>query len=68
MFHRTDDLRIDELRPLIPPAILMEELPLTEAASTLVWRSRSDSVNHAAIRCCHFSCRLEPVTPDRRGL
>jgi 3-deoxy-7-phosphoheptulonate synthase len=42
MFHRTDDLRIDELRPLIPPAILMEELPLTEQASTLVWQSRSD--------------------------
>jgi 3-deoxy-7-phosphoheptulonate synthase len=42
MFHRTDDLRIDELRPLIPPAILMEELPLTEQASTLVWQSRGD--------------------------
>jgi 3-deoxy-7-phosphoheptulonate synthase len=42
MFHRTDDLRIDELRPLIPPAILMEQLPLGEAESTLVWRSRSE--------------------------
>jgi 3-deoxy-7-phosphoheptulonate synthase len=42
MFHRTDDLRIDELRPLIPPAILMEELPLTEHASTLVWQTRSE--------------------------
>ena len=42
MFHRTDDLRIDELRPLIPPAILMEELPLTEQASTLVSQSRQD--------------------------
>ena len=42
MYHRTDDLRIDELRPLIPPAILMEELPLGEAASTVVWRSRSE--------------------------
>lgn len=41
MFHPTDDLRIDELRPLIPPAILMEELPLGETASTLVWQSRS---------------------------
>ncbi|SVE11330.1 uncharacterized protein METZ01_LOCUS464184, partial [marine metagenome] len=26
MLHTTDDLRIAELRPLIPPAILMEEL------------------------------------------
>jgi 3-deoxy-7-phosphoheptulonate synthase len=42
MFHPTDDLRIDELRPLIPPAILMEELPLGEAESTLVWRSRGE--------------------------
>ena len=42
MFHRTDDLRIDELRPLIPPAILMEELPLTEQVSTLVSESRRD--------------------------
>ncbi len=40
MFHRTDDLRIETLRPLLPPAILMEELPISEAASTLVARSR----------------------------
>jgi 3-deoxy-7-phosphoheptulonate synthase len=32
----TDDLRIDRLRPLIPPAILMEQYPITEAASTTV--------------------------------
>jgi 3-deoxy-7-phosphoheptulonate synthase len=42
MLHRTDDLRIQELRPLIPPAILMEELPVSEKASTLVWRSRAE--------------------------
>jgi 3-deoxy-7-phosphoheptulonate synthase len=42
MLHRTDDLRIDNLKPLIPPAILMEELPMDEAASTLVWQSRND--------------------------
>jgi 3-deoxy-7-phosphoheptulonate synthase len=42
MQHRTDDLRIEGLRPLIPPAILMEELPLGEEASTLVWQSRSE--------------------------
>jgi 3-deoxy-7-phosphoheptulonate synthase len=42
MPHRTDDLRIDNLKPLIPPAILMEELPTDEAASTLVWQSRND--------------------------
>ncbi|MDH3519944.1 MAG: 3-deoxy-7-phosphoheptulonate synthase [Myxococcales bacterium] len=42
MLHRIDDLRIDNLRPLLPPAILMEELPADEATSTLVWRSRSE--------------------------
>jgi 3-deoxy-7-phosphoheptulonate synthase len=42
MLHQTDDLRIDELRPLLPPAILMEELPLDERSSTLVWQSRAE--------------------------
>ena len=40
MLHATDDLRIEKIRPLIPPAILMEDLPLTEAASTTVAESR----------------------------
>jgi 3-deoxy-7-phosphoheptulonate synthase len=42
MFHQTDDLRIEELRPLISPAILMEELPLSEAASTTVAAARDE--------------------------
>jgi 3-deoxy-7-phosphoheptulonate synthase len=40
MFYRTDDLRIENLRPLIPPAILMEELPLTETGSAVVAHAR----------------------------
>jgi 3-deoxy-7-phosphoheptulonate synthase len=40
MLHATDDLRIEKIRPLIPPAILMEDLPLSEAASTTVAESR----------------------------
>jgi 3-deoxy-7-phosphoheptulonate synthase len=40
MLHQTDDVRIRQLKPLIPPAILMEELPMSEAVSTLVARSR----------------------------
>lgn len=36
MLQTTDDLRIANLRPLLPPAILMEEAPLTEAASETV--------------------------------
>ena len=30
---RTRDLRIESIRPLMPPAILLEELPLGEAAA-----------------------------------
>src|SRR6187399_980853 len=40
MLRPTDDLRIEQIRPLIPPAILMENLPLTERASTTVAESR----------------------------
>lgn len=40
MFHLTDDLRIERLRPLIPPAILIEEIPLTEAAAATVTAAR----------------------------
>ncbi|MEW6750480.1 MAG: 3-deoxy-7-phosphoheptulonate synthase [Candidatus Latescibacterota bacterium] len=42
MFELTDDLRIAALRPLIPPAILMEELPITEAASRTVAQTRRE--------------------------
>ena len=42
MFRRTDDLRIQDLRPLIAPAILMEDLPITEALSTTVAQAREE--------------------------
>ncbi|MEE3326081.1 MAG: 3-deoxy-7-phosphoheptulonate synthase [Myxococcota bacterium] len=41
MIHATDDLRIETLRPLISPAILMEDLPITEEISGTVARARS---------------------------
>ena len=41
MIHPTDDLRIDTLRPLISPAILMEDLPMTEEMSSTVTQARS---------------------------
>jgi 3-deoxy-7-phosphoheptulonate synthase len=40
MIRLTDDLRIEKIRPLIPPAILMENLPITERASTTVAEGR----------------------------
>jgi 3-deoxy-7-phosphoheptulonate synthase len=38
--YTTDDIRIERLRPLLPPAILMEEYPVTEGASELVADAR----------------------------
>jgi 3-deoxy-7-phosphoheptulonate synthase len=40
MFQQTDDLRITQVRPLLPPAILLEEIPLTERASNVVANTR----------------------------
>lgn len=41
----TDDLHIAELRPLLPPAILMEEIPVSEQASTMISQSRQQVRN-----------------------
>jgi 3-deoxy-7-phosphoheptulonate synthase len=40
-FRRTDDLRITQVRPLIPPAILLEEIPISERASNVVADTRT---------------------------
>lgn len=40
MYQEVDDLRIESLRPLISPAILQEDFPITEFASNLVADSR----------------------------
>jgi 3-deoxy-7-phosphoheptulonate synthase len=41
MFRETDDLRITQVRPLIPPAILLEEIPISERASNVVANTRA---------------------------
>ena len=41
MFRPTDDLRIRDVRPLIPPAILLEEIPISERASNVVSDARA---------------------------
>jgi 3-deoxy-7-phosphoheptulonate synthase len=41
MLQRTDDLRITQVRPLIPPAILLEEIPISEKASNVVSDARA---------------------------
>lgn len=43
MFRITDDLRVTLLRPLIPPAILREELPISRRASKLVLEMRQQA-------------------------
>jgi hypothetical protein len=48
MYYQTDDVRIENLKPLIPPAILMEEYPLSEGGSAMVARTRS-----AVVDCLH---------------
>src|SRR5437867_1930758 len=44
MPQSTRDLRIRRFRPLVPPAILLEELPLSDAGSVTVMRGRADVV------------------------
>ena len=41
MFHVIDDARISGYRPLISPAILMEEIPVSEQAAKLIANARS---------------------------
>ncbi len=40
-----DNARIAQTRPLLPPAILIEEIPLPESATTVVDRGRAESSN-----------------------
>lgn len=45
MFHNTDDIRIRRLRPLISPAILLEEQPISAEASRLVASVREQTTD-----------------------
>src|SRR5258706_14086711 len=42
---RTRDLRVESIRPLLPPAILLEELPVTETAALTIAHGREEIVN-----------------------
>src|SRR5690606_17895609 len=46
----TDDLRVSEIRPLLPPAILLEEIPATEAALATIGDAREAIANILAGR------------------
>jgi 3-deoxy-7-phosphoheptulonate synthase len=43
MRYATDDIRIDGLRPLLPPAVLLEEVALDEKGAELVTRARTEA-------------------------
>ena len=43
--RKTDDLRIRQVRPLIPPAILLEEIPVSTRASNVVANTRMAIAN-----------------------
>lgn len=42
---KIDDVNIDGLRPLLPPVILMEELPVSDTSADMISRSRNDIGN-----------------------
>jgi 3-deoxy-7-phosphoheptulonate synthase len=45
MISKTNNLRIIEKRALVPPAVLIEEIPITESASNLVSNTRKTISN-----------------------
>ncbi len=45
MFYRTNDLRIQATKVVLPPVFLEEELPLTDAASATVFHARQEIVD-----------------------
>ncbi|MDX2066189.1 MAG: 3-deoxy-7-phosphoheptulonate synthase [Fimbriimonadaceae bacterium] len=40
--RQTGDLRVNAVRPLVPPAILMEDLPITESAAEFIAHHRTE--------------------------
>jgi 3-deoxy-7-phosphoheptulonate synthase len=45
MFRDIDDLRIKSIRPVVPPALLLEELPVNEEVSEHIANSRDEIAN-----------------------
>ncbi len=45
MNYQTDDLRINEIKTVTPPAVLLEEIPVTELAAKTTYYTRQDIHN-----------------------
>ena len=70
MLRQTDDLRITQVRPLIPPAILLEELPLGERASNVISNTRlavSETLKGAILGWSSSPDPAPFTTPQRRS-
>ncbi|MDR1146950.1 MAG: 3-deoxy-7-phosphoheptulonate synthase, partial [Verrucomicrobiales bacterium] len=50
MWQKIDDTRIQARRPLIPPAILLEDFPVTDELSAFIASSRKELSNIFAAR------------------
>ncbi len=44
MQHQTDDVRISEIKELLPPVAVLEKFPATETASSTVFESVRPSI------------------------
>lgn len=42
---KTDDVHIAEIRPLVAPAILMEEMPISDSSASIISKARADIAN-----------------------
>jgi 3-deoxy-7-phosphoheptulonate synthase len=42
MLRDLDDVRIEDVGPLVPPACVMEDIPLSAAAATIVRKARQE--------------------------
>jgi len=65
---KTRDLHVESNRPLLPPAILVEELPLGEAGSQVVARAREDIIRILSGDDDRLPCAAEGGVPSRRAL
>ena len=62
MPQRTEDLRIQQVRPLIPPAILHEEVPATDAALATVVAGRGAVVDSLTGQSDRLVCVVGPCS------
>ena len=67
MLRPTDDLRITQVRPLIPPAILLEEIPISERASNVVADTRQAIADVLARPRSAAGRRRRPLFDSRHG-